>query len=62
VVSRFASGAATHYAIPPYLVPNGNGDVATIYETELNWPAGAIYSATPFGMPSTATGRRGSRL
>jgi virginiamycin B lyase len=42
-----ASGSAAHYAIPPYLVLNGNGDFATIYETELNPPAGATYSATP---------------
>ena len=37
----------SHYVIPPYLALNGNGDVATVYLTELNPRTGAIYSATP---------------
>ena len=37
----------SHYVIPPYLALNGNGDVATVFLTELNPRTGAIYSATP---------------
>jgi virginiamycin B lyase len=41
------SGTASHFPIPPYFVLDGNGDLATVYETELNAPAGMTYTATP---------------